>query len=90
LLGSEAQNAKIPKTTSKSKIRRVARRRGLPPLQVRQHLPAEAEQPGLVAVDDHLEGVIVAAAKHRHQTLVSLQSQQGRPPGEQPATTSVC
>jgi hypothetical protein len=34
--------------------------------------------------------VIVAAAKHRHQTLVSLQSQQGGPPGEQPATTSVC
>jgi len=39
-----------------------------------EHLAAEAEQSRLVAVDDHLEGVIVAAAKHRHQTLVSLQS----------------
>jgi hypothetical protein len=42
-----------------------------------EHLTAEAEQPGLVAVDDRLEGVIVAPSQQRHEALVSLQPEQG-------------
>ena len=41
-----------------------------------EHLPAEAEQATLVAVDDRLEGAGVAVARHRDQAFVALQLEQ--------------
>ena len=43
-----------------------------------QHVPAEGQQPRLVARDERLEGVVVAAPDQRDQALVGLQAQQGR------------
>jgi hypothetical protein len=55
-----------------------------------QHLPAEAEQAALVAVDDRLEGAVVATPQQRHQPLVALQAKQRRAPGDKSAATGVC
>ena len=38
------------------------------------HVPAEAEQPRLVAVEQDLERVVVAVANHRDELLVALQA----------------
>ena len=54
-----------------------------------EHLPAEAEQAALVAVDDRLEGAGVAGAGHRDQVLVALQFEQRGTPGEKSALTGV-
>ena len=54
-----------------------------------EHLPAEAEQATLVAVDDRLEGAGVAAARHRDQLRVALQLEQGRAAGQESAATGV-
>ncbi len=55
-----------------------------------QHLPAEAEQAALVAVDERLEGAGVATPRHRDQAVVALELEQRRAPGEQSALTGVC
>jgi hypothetical protein len=41
-------------------------------------VPAERQQPRLVARDERLEGSLVPAAHERHEPLVRLQSEQGR------------
>ena len=43
-----------------------------------EHVPAEGEQPRLVARDQRLEGGVVAAPDERDQALVGLQAQQRR------------
>jgi hypothetical protein len=54
-----------------------------------EHLPAEAEQAALVAVDDRLEGARVAAAHHRDQLGVALELEQGGAAGQESAATGV-
>jgi hypothetical protein len=54
-----------------------------------EHLPAEAEKPALVAVDDGLECAGVAAAHHRDQASVPLQLEQRGAAGEKTALTGV-
>src|SRR5204863_2188089 len=41
-----------------------------------QHVAAERQQAGLVAADQRLEGVVVAAADQRDQPLVRLEPQE--------------
>ena len=48
-------------------------------------LAAEAEQPGLVAIDDDVEGTRVSAADEGDQLFIPLELEQGRPPGKEPA-----
>jgi hypothetical protein len=43
-----------------------------------QHVPAEREQPRLVARHQRLEGMVVPAPDHGDEALVRLQTQQGR------------
>ena len=43
-------------------------------------MPAEREQARLVARDESLEGMVVAAPDERDQALVGLQAQQRRAP----------
>jgi hypothetical protein len=50
-----------------------------------EHVPAERQQPRLVARDQRLEGMRVATADKRDQALVGLQPQQRRAPWS-PAT----
>ena len=51
-----------------------------------EHVPAEGEQPRLVALHERLEGAVVAAADERHELLVALQPKQGRTPCERRQT----
>jgi hypothetical protein len=46
----------------------------------REHVPAERQQPRLVAGDQRLERMLVAAPDERDQALVGLQPQQRRAP----------
>ena len=48
-----------------------------------QHVAAEGEQARVVAVEEDLEGVIVAVADQRDEPLVALQLEQGRAAAEQ-------
>ena len=52
-----------------------------------QHVAAEGEQPRVVAVEEDLEGVIVATADQRDQLVVALQLEQGRAPAENAGAT---
>jgi hypothetical protein len=45
---------------------------------------------GLVALDQRVEGVLVALAGERDELLVVLEAEEGRAPGEEPATLCVC
>ena len=47
-----------------------------------EHVAAEGEQPRLVALEERVEGAVVAAPDERDQLLVALEPEQGRPPGE--------
>ena len=49
------------------------------------HVPAEGQQPRLVAVEEDLEGAVVAVADHRDEPLVALQAKQRRASGEHTA-----
>ncbi len=42
-----------------------------------EHVPAEGEQAAVVAADEHLEGVLVAAADRGDEPLVRLKPEQG-------------
>ena len=55
-----------------------------------QHVAAEGEQPRVVALEQDLEGVLVAVADQRDEPLVALQLEQGRPAAEQAAAAGVC
>ena len=55
-----------------------------------QHLAAEAEESRLVALDQRVEGVLVALAGQRDEVLVILEAEKGRAPGEKPASLCVC
>ena len=47
-----------------------------------QHVATEGEQARVVAVEEDLEGVLVAGADARDEVFVALQLEQGRPPAE--------
>jgi hypothetical protein len=51
---------------------------------------AEAEQAGLVALEQDLERMLVPVPHHRDQAVVLLQAQQARGPREQPVPACVC
>ena len=55
-----------------------------------EHLAAEAEEAGLVALDEGVEGVFVAPAGQGDELLVLLEAEERRAPGEQPASLGVC
>ena len=55
-----------------------------------QHLAAEAQEPGLVALDQRIEGVLMAAPDEDDQVRVVLEAKQRRAPGKQPALLRVC
>jgi hypothetical protein len=50
---------------------------------------AEREQPGLIALDQRLEGAVMAAPDERHETLVRLQPEQRRSPCKRGETRGV-
>jgi hypothetical protein len=45
-------------------------------------VPAESQQTGLIAGDESLEGLVVAAPDERYKPLVGLEAQQRRSPRE--------
>jgi hypothetical protein len=47
-----------------------------------QHVAAEREEARVVAIEEDLEGVLVAGADHRDEARVSLKFEQGRPPAK--------
>jgi hypothetical protein len=47
-----------------------------------EHVPAECEQPRLVALHQRLEGAVVPAAGERDQPLVGLQPEERGTPGQ--------
>ena len=53
-------------------------------------VPAERQQPRLVAVEENFEGAVVALADQGDQLLVWLQAQQRRSPCEDAGGTSRC
>ena len=55
-----------------------------------QHLAAEAQQARLVALDERLEGVLVAAPGQGDEGGVVLELEERRAPGEKPASLCVC
>ena len=55
-----------------------------------EHLAAEAEEARLVALDQRVEGVLVAPAGQGDELLVVLEAEEGRAPGEKPASLCVC
>ena len=55
-----------------------------------QHLAAEAEEARLVALDQSVEGVLVALPGQRDELLIVLEAKEGRAPGEKPASLCVC
>ena len=54
-----------------------------------EQVPAERQQPRLVAVEQDLEGAVVPVANQRDESFVALQAQQRRAPREQTAMGAV-
>ena len=55
-----------------------------------EQVPAEGEQPGLVARAEHLERCGLATAGERDQAFVGLQPQQGRRPQQARRAPRTC
>ena len=53
-------------------------------------MPAEGQQSRLVAVEEDLEGAVVALADHRDKSFVSLQAKERRASGEHTVGTGGC
>jgi hypothetical protein len=55
-----------------------------------EHLAAEAEEPRLVALDQRVEGMLLALAGESDEVGIVLEAKEGRAPGEKPASLCVC
>jgi hypothetical protein len=55
-----------------------------------EHLAAESEQPGLVALHQGVERVLMTPPRQGDELLVVLEPEERRSPGEQPASLGVC
>ncbi len=55
-----------------------------------EHLAAEAQKPRLVALDEGVEGVLMTPSGEGDELLVVLEAEEGRAPGEEPASLRVC